>query len=134
MLVVAALLLHPAPFAILGPGGIGKTTLATSILHHAEIISMYDDRYFIPCNSASTPGELISTVVFHVGLEASRKPVDILIHHFSNNGPAILVLDNLETTWEPKENRREVEEFLALLCSVQQLALIVSPATEVIAK
>jgi Cdc6-like AAA superfamily ATPase len=128
------LLVQPAPFAILGPGGIGKTTLATSILHHTDIISKYDHRYFIPCDSASTPGELFSTVVFHLGLEPSRKPLDILIHHFSNNGPVILVLDNLETTWEPKENRREVEEFLARLCGVQQLALIVSPPTCVTGK
>jgi hypothetical protein len=43
-----------------------------------------------------------------------------------DGGPAMLVLDNMETPWEPLSTRTEVEEFLSLLADVRHLALLVS--------
>ncbi|KAJ7127309.1 hypothetical protein C8R43DRAFT_1028278 [Mycena crocata] len=40
--------------------------------------------------------------------------------------PSLLILDNLETLWEPEESRKETERFLALLADVSQLALIIT--------
>jgi hypothetical protein len=37
-----------------------------------------------------------------------------------------LVLDNLETLWEPANARADIEEFLSLLTDIKHLALIVS--------
>jgi hypothetical protein len=39
--------------------------------------------------------------------------------------PSLLVLDNLETSWESVSSRKEVEEFLSLLTDVPQLGLMV---------
>ncbi|KAJ7874606.1 hypothetical protein B0H13DRAFT_2551486 [Mycena leptocephala] len=40
--------------------------------------------------------------------------------------PSLLILDNLETLWEPTESRANVEEFLSLLTGVEHLALVIS--------
>ncbi|KAJ7716678.1 P-loop containing nucleoside triphosphate hydrolase protein, partial [Mycena olivaceomarginata] len=124
--VVDLLMAEPARIPILGPGGIGKTTLATVVLYHPDIVSKYSKQYFVQCDAANGTSQLIDAVSFHLGLEPSRQPVDAIIHHLSNTGPVIVVLDNLETVWEPTENRRTVEEFLSHLSSVPQLALLIT--------
>ncbi|KAJ7106957.1 hypothetical protein C8R44DRAFT_805003 [Mycena epipterygia] len=126
MAVVDVLALCPAHVAILGPGGIGKTTLATAVLHHTNIVSKYCARYFIPCDSADTTAQLINTVSHYLGLEPSRRPAEMITHYFTDSGPSILVLDNLDTAWEPADNRCGVEEFLALLSGIEQLALVIT--------
>jgi hypothetical protein len=41
-------------------------------------------------------------------------------------GPrSLLILDNLETVWEPQESRADIEEFLSLITDVEHLALMV---------
>jgi hypothetical protein len=37
-----------------------------------------------------------------------------------------LVVDNLETPWEPIQSRSGIEEFISLLTDISHLALIVS--------
>jgi GTPase SAR1 family protein len=117
---------NPARIAILGPGGIGKTTLAQAILHNQDILAKYGQRYFVSCESATTAYELVNTVGLYVGLEPSRQLSKAIIQHFSKCSPTILVLDNLDTVWETDEYRDQVEEFLASLSGVQHLALLVS--------
>ncbi|KAJ7877150.1 hypothetical protein B0H13DRAFT_1893366 [Mycena leptocephala] len=51
----------------------------------------------------------------------------ILLVQLSNTSPAapsLLILDNLETLWEPTESRANIEEFLSLLTGVEHLALV----------
>ncbi|KAJ6596232.1 hypothetical protein DFH09DRAFT_129101 [Mycena vulgaris] len=124
--VVHTLQTSPACVAILGSGGIGKTALATAILHHPDIASRYEHRYFVSCEAANTSNLLISAVGLHMGLEPSRRPIDMIIQYFSHCGPALLLLDNLETAWEDSHTRSDVEEFLSLLSGVQKLALVIT--------
>ncbi|KAJ7144357.1 hypothetical protein C8R44DRAFT_535684, partial [Mycena epipterygia] len=116
----------PARIAIVGPGGIGKTTLSIAVLHHPDIESTYEHRYFIPCEAATTIGELLSIIIFHLELEPSRQPSTLIVRFPSECGPTVLVLDNLETAWEPSESRHEVEELLCLLADVGTLTLVIT--------
>ncbi|KAJ7476748.1 hypothetical protein FB451DRAFT_1132081 [Mycena latifolia] len=113
--------------AILGPGGMGKTSLARAILHHPEIVARYDQhRIFIACDSASSTVQLAGLIGAHLGLKPGDNPIQPVIRHFANNPASLLILDNLEAIWEPQDSRAEVEKFLALLTDVDHLALIIT--------
>ncbi|KAJ7482615.1 hypothetical protein FB451DRAFT_1442082 [Mycena latifolia] len=112
--------------AILGGGGMGKTSLARAILHHPQISARYDQhRFFVACDTASSRVHLAALIGAHVGLQPGQDLTKPIVWYFSNGPPSLLILDNLETVWEPKESRADVDKFLALLEDIEHLALIV---------
>ncbi|KAJ7652247.1 hypothetical protein B0H17DRAFT_1269560 [Mycena rosella] len=124
--LVGVLLKDSPRVAILGPGGMGKTTLAMAALHHAAIIEKYNLRHFISCESTNTEVDLVSTIGSHLGLEPARQLSQAILRHLRESGPCLLVLDNFETPWEPAEYRGGVESFLSLLADIPTLALMLT--------
>ncbi|KAJ7258339.1 hypothetical protein C8J57DRAFT_534742 [Mycena rebaudengoi] len=124
--VVNVLLQNSARVAILGTGGMGKTSLATAALHDPQVQAKYLHKYFIPCHSSPTCTELAGIVADHVGLEKGSNMANKIAHYFAHAPPSLLVLDNLETTWENLSSRSEVEEFLSLLTDVPHLGLMIT--------
>jgi Fe-S cluster assembly ATPase SufC len=82
------LLCDPARAAILGPGGIGKSTLAIAALHHPAVTEKYSRRIFVSCESANTCADLVSLVGSHVGLEPSEQLSKSIFQHFSAGEPS----------------------------------------------
>jgi Cdc6-like AAA superfamily ATPase len=114
--------------AILGAGGMGKTTLARAILHHTEITARYNQhRFFIACDTATTQLELAAIIGAHLGLKPGKDLTRPVIQHFTKSPHSLLILDNLETLWEPTQSRGNIEEFLSLLTDIKHLALVVGP-------
>jgi Cdc6-like AAA superfamily ATPase len=112
--------------AILGAGGMGKTSLARAIIHHTEIAGRYEQhRFFIACDAAATQVELAALIGAHLGLKSGKDLTQPVIQHFTSSPQSLLILDNLETLWEPTESRGNIEEFLSLLTGVEHLALMV---------
>ncbi|KAJ7022161.1 hypothetical protein C8F04DRAFT_243849 [Mycena alexandri] len=113
--------------AILGAGGMGKTCLARCVLHHPEVCARYSQhRYFVACDSATTSLELVALIASHLGLRPGKDLTQPVISYFSDPAPSFLILDNLESVWEPAESRRQVEELLSHLTNINHLALIVT--------
>ncbi|KAJ7791134.1 hypothetical protein B0H14DRAFT_3567829 [Mycena olivaceomarginata] len=110
--------------AILGGGGMGKTSLARAALHHADIADKFEHRYFLSAESATNSVELAALFGLHLGLDAGKDLTKPVVQYFSKGPPCLLILDNLETPWEPIKSRGGVEEFLSLLADVLHLALI----------
>ncbi|KAJ7916893.1 P-loop containing nucleoside triphosphate hydrolase protein [Mycena leptocephala] len=113
--------------AILGAGGMGKTSLAQAVIHHAEITRRYNQhRFFIACDSASTQMELAALIGAHLGLQPGKDLTHSVIQHLSDSPHSLLILDNLEMLWESTESRGSIEDFLSLLTSVDHLALVIT--------
>ncbi|KAK7006164.1 AAA domain-containing protein [Favolaschia claudopus] len=112
--------------AILGPGGMGKTSLAIASLHDNKIVEKYPTRHFISCDSAHTSDTLVAIIASNLGLEPSRGIAKAIVRQLSAGPACRMVLDNFETPWEPMETRTQVEEFLSLLTDVPHLALLVT--------
>ncbi|KAJ7699369.1 hypothetical protein B0H17DRAFT_307929 [Mycena rosella] len=124
---VIKLLLQDSPrVAILGAGGIGKTCLAKSALHHPDIIHKYPDRYFVSCDSDGTVEDLAFAIASALGLELTGKISKAVVKHLSARSICLLVLDNFETPWEPLASRPKVDEFLSLLADFEHVALVVT--------
>lgn len=115
-----------ARIIILGPGGIGKTSLAAAALHQPGVLAKYFCRYFVPCHSSATCADLLSSIASHVGLEDGSNLGKKIARHFSHSPSSLLILDNFETAWEAATSRSEVETFLALLADIPHLGLLVS--------
>ncbi|KAJ7487095.1 P-loop containing nucleoside triphosphate hydrolase protein, partial [Mycena latifolia] len=113
--------------AILGGGGMGKTSLARAVLHHPQISAKYEKhRFFVACDAASSSVHLATLIGAHLGLPPGQDLTKPVIQYFSNGPPCLLILDNLETVWEPKESRADVEKLLALLEDIEHLTLIIT--------
>ncbi|KAJ7045322.1 hypothetical protein C8F04DRAFT_1174285 [Mycena alexandri] len=113
--------------AILGAGGMGKTTLARIVLHHDTIVTKYHrNRFFIACDTVSNKVELAGLIGAHLGMKPGKDLTQAVLWHFSDALPSLLILDNLETSWEPIESRKDIEEFLSLLTDITSLALMVT--------
>ncbi|KAJ7488387.1 hypothetical protein FB451DRAFT_736227 [Mycena latifolia] len=111
--------------AILGTGGMGKTSLSRVVLHHPEIAARYEQhRFFVACDTVSSSVQLAALIGEYIGLKPGEDLTRPVVRYFSGSPPSLLILDNLEIIWEPKESRGDVENFLALLTEVDHLGLI----------
>ncbi|KAJ7767131.1 hypothetical protein B0H16DRAFT_351555 [Mycena metata] len=104
----------------------GKTSLASAALYHESIVSRYPDRHFVSCDSAGTCDDFLASVASALGFVEFQSLQQRICRYFCAASPALLVLDNLETPWEPQESREAVEAFLSSLADIKKLALVVT--------
>ncbi|KAJ7336827.1 hypothetical protein DFH08DRAFT_1017920 [Mycena albidolilacea] len=112
--------------AILGGGGMGKTSLAKAILHYPQTLEKFQHRFFVSAEAATTSIELAALIGLHVGLNPGTNLTRPVVQYLSQKPSCLLILDNLETVWEPMQSRGGIEEFLSLLTAVKHLALLIT--------
>jgi tetratricopeptide (TPR) repeat protein/predicted ATPase len=120
---------QPARLAILGTGGIGKTSTALAILHHLEVQSLFSKRqYFVSCEAATSTGLLLQAILHVLGVESGSKDPLTILHHvlMAQSAPLMLVLDNFETPWDESDNQTEVESVISRVSAVPHVTLIIT--------
>ncbi|KAJ7906243.1 hypothetical protein B0H13DRAFT_2506841 [Mycena leptocephala] len=76
--------------------------------------------------SQNSKVELAALIGAHLGLKPGKDLTQAVCQYFTNGPPSLLVLDNLETVWEPMKCCGDIEQFLSLLTDVRHLALVIT--------
>lgn len=102
-----------------------QTTLALVVLHEDKVAETYgSNRYFIPCDAATSAQGLISAIVSILQLSGDKLLQQIVKFFDKPNQRSIIVLDNFETPW--LEAQAEVEDILNRLASIKPLTVMVT--------
>ena len=122
--ILVGALLAGEPTPVLGPAGIGKSTVCLEALHDKRIAERFDRRrYFVRLDGAHTAKDMLASVGAVLGVPADQVGIGSLIGRLAGQ-PAALALDNLETPWEAET--LETEALLAELAGVPGLSLAVT--------
>ncbi|KAJ7857440.1 hypothetical protein B0H14DRAFT_2578331 [Mycena olivaceomarginata] len=104
----------------------GKNKPGPAALHHPEVTAKYAHRIFVAADSVTDKVGLVTLIASHIGLQPAPYLTKRVVQYFSKCSSVLLILDNLETAWEPMNSRGEVEGFLSLLTDVGHLALVIT--------
>ena len=117
--------------AILGPGGIGKTSVALAIMEHQLVKNYFSkvNTFWVPCVGATTPSALLQHLYLclRITRDTNNPLADILYELKSSQEPRVILLDNFETPWHPIEgNQSQVIEILHTLHTLPHVSILLT--------
>ncbi|KAG8880203.1 hypothetical protein FRB98_005287 [Tulasnella sp. 332] len=116
-------------YAILGPGGIGKTALSLGVMDHRDVVERFgDSRFFVRCEEATSAALLIELIARGLGIEelSRDRMEDVTSRLRGAIKPILLVLDNFETPWDIVNEQSRVEDILYQITSFPHVAILVT--------
>jgi len=128
---VVGLLLNAgtAQLAVLGAGGMGKTSVAVAIMHDDRIIGHFEEeRLFISCEALSDADSIVVALATLLDVKPSNDLLSGVISHLKISPRTLLVLDNLETVWLVDDAAKvsAIEDLLAVLAKAPKLSFIIT--------
>ncbi|KZP03492.1 hypothetical protein FIBSPDRAFT_941500, partial [Athelia psychrophila] len=101
--------------AILGAGGIGKTSTALHVIHHEAVVARYKDRiFFVACDAATSADLLASRILQVIGVSVGPGENLLTALHLALKcaPPTLLLLDNFESLYEAEKDHTATRDLL----------------------
>ncbi|EJU02796.1 TPR-like protein [Dacryopinax primogenitus] len=110
---------------ILGPGGIGKTSVAAAAMNDEQVKERYREHiFFLSCEGIDSEEGLVNALAVFFRVQRDSNTRTALIAHLSSLGRALLTLDNFETT--AQSDRQHIRELLGRIGRVPSFSLIIT--------
>lgn len=134
---LTTLIVNGEHVALIGPGGMGKSSLAKAILHEPLIIERFADRRFFVAYDDLDPSTItFETFMTHfagaLGIEITGGDSLRPISTFLRSASAIVVLDNAETFQEASALAalEKIPPAITKIADIRGVILILSHAVE----